>query len=83
MSNKNPFENINQKINEVRLQKREGTKVVRKRAGRPRKPNSERLQIRQDATIVSMMRKEAEQMGVSIGSVYTMAALFWKRNKDK
>ena len=79
---KNPFENMNQKVNEVPLQKNEGDSVVRKKAGRPKKPNSEKLQIRQDASILARMRREAEMQGVNIGAMYTQAVLFWLKKKD-
>ena len=78
----NPFENINQKVNEVSLQKKEGEKIVKKKAGRPKKPNSEKLQIRQDASILARMRREAEMQGLNIGAMYGQAALFWLRNKN-
>ncbi len=82
MKNHNPFENINKVENQAALQEQRDGRVVRKRAGRPKKPNSQRLQIRQDTAIIAKMRSKAERQGLSIGAAYAQAALLWLREKD-
>ncbi len=61
------FGNINKSINTISLQKREGQKVVKKKAGRPRKPHMKVFQIRLNKVLFAHLKNfcENEHQGIS------------------
>ena len=61
----------------IPIQKEAGGDVRITRRGRPAKPDSKSITIKQPIQVIHRMREMASDMGINIGSVYTLAAKSW------
>ncbi len=79
---KNPFQNIDVKENKISVQKKVGSNIVKKGAGRPKKPNMGKYLIKMDKVLHSELTKYAESIGLNKSAVITTAILQYLQNND-
>lgn len=73
MSSNNPFQNINQKQASISLQEHCEQAIVRKKIGRPLRPNMSKYLIKMDKGLHAKLSKYAEELGVSNSFIISKA----------
>ena len=64
----NPFKKINKKEIQISLQKKEGDKAVKKKAGRPKKIGVKKYQFTLPITLHLHLKKRSERLGIDISA---------------
>lgn len=73
MSSNNPFQNINQKQASISLQEHCEQAIVRKKIGRPIRPNMGKYLIKMDKGLHTKLSKYAEELGINNSFIISKA----------
>ncbi len=77
------FKNVNKKKNAVPLQEREGSNVVLKKRGRPRKPNRRIFQLRMDVDEHAALKAFAKKRDMDISEAARQAIRSMLQNDNR